>query len=445
MKKNMIIGILTVVLLGMVFLAYNKNEQNVAYRTQIENSHQYNFQSLIDAVKNINTTLSKATISSSKEMTTQLFSDVWRYADSGQSSLSRLPIKHTAFTKAQTFLNQLSDFAYTMAKMNLNGESMTKEQQQDLERLNNSSTYLLQQLQIVEEQMQEGEISFNDIQKDMGKELEETDLVTKGFETIDKEMVAYPKLIYDGPFSDHIEDLEPKGIQGEEISEKEGQNKVKEFVGEKNIESIKSNGSSEGVIKTFVYDVDIKDQEENAYVEITKIGGHVLKVMKNRVPEEQKIEMTEAQKKADEFLKEKGYENLVNTYYEKYANVGVFNYAYVQNDIIIYPDLIKVQISLDNGEFLGIEAQGYHFSHCERKIEKPNISIEEAKKKVNGKLEITKERLAIIPTESKNEVLCYEFKGTYKDDWYIIYINASTGREQQILKIIEADESVLTL
>ena len=104
-----------------------------------------------------------------------------------------------------------------------------------------------------------------------------------------------------------------------------------------------------------------------------------------------------------------------------------------------------MQIALDNGEFIGIEAQGFHFSHHERKIEPPAITLDDARSKVSEKLEITKERLAIIPTESKNEVLCYEFKGTYKNEWYIVYINADTGREEQILKIIEADESVLTL
>lgn len=445
MKKNILIAVLAIALIATGIFTYFKNEETVTYKNKIENNYQYNFQTLLTSVKNIETTMSKTTVSSSNQLTTQLLSDVWRYADLGQASLSQLPLKHSAFTEAQNFLNQLSDFAYAMAKMNINGQSMSKEQQQDLERLTNSSTYLLQQLQVVQEQMQQGEITFNNVQDDMNKELDDTDLVTKGFDTIDKEMVDYPKLIYDGPFSDHIEDLKPRGVKGQEISEKDGEKKVKDFIGQKNIEGIKSNGSNEGVIKTYVYNVDIKNQEEDAYVEITKNGGHVLKVMKNRVPEEEKISMEEAGKKADEFLKEKGYKDLEKTYYEKYANVGVFNYAYIQNDVLIYPDLIKVQIALDNGEFLGIEAQGFHFSHSERNIEKPKLSIDQAREKVSGKLEITKERLAIIPTDSKEEVLCYEFKGTYKDEWYIIYINANTGQEQEILKIIEADESVLTL
>ncbi len=112
---------------------------------------------------------------------------------------------------------------------------------------------------------------------------------------------------------------------------------------------------------------------------------------------------------------------------------------------MVYPDLIKIQISLDNGEMLGLEAQGFHMAHHERNLEEPKISKEEAKGAISQKLEITNERMAIIPTEFKTEILCYEFKGTYKNEWFIVYINADTGKEQEILNIIEADESVLTL
>jgi len=74
------------------------------------------------------------------------------------------------------------------------------------------------------------------------------------------------------------------------------------------------------------------------------------------------------------------------------------------------------------------------------------VSMQQAQKNVSSSLEITSKKLAIIPLDGGSEVLCYEFKGKTKDDeWYIVYINADTGKQQEILKIIEANESVLTL
>ena len=64
---------------------------------------------------------------------------------------------------------------------------------------------------------------------------------------------------------------------------------------------------------------------------------------------------------------------------------------------------------------------------------------------VSNRLKIFKERLAIIPTETKEEELCYEFKGDFQGDTFIVYINAKTGKEQQILKVIETNTGDLTM
>src|SRR5699024_6202634 len=96
--------------------------------------------------------------------------------------------------------------------------------------------------------------------------------------------------------------------------------------------------------------------------------------------------------------------NMKATYYLKQGGVATINYAYIQDDVTIYPDLIKVKVALDNGEVLGIETTGYLNNHTERTIEQPAISIEEAKATLNKNLEITSQGLAIIPTEWKTEI-----------------------------------------
>ncbi|MPW24751.1 germination protein YpeB [Alkalibaculum sp. M08DMB] len=447
MSKNVIIGVLVVALAVAGFIGFQQNEDKTVYRTQLENTYQYNFQALLTTVKNIETNMSKAMISSSDSMSIELLSDVWRQSDLAQNYLSRLPLGHRVLKDTETFLNKLSNFSYAMAKINMNGKKLNDDQQADLERLKNSSTYLLQQLNTMNEQIQQGEVKFSSDDINQAREqLDEAsdNLVTKGFTAVDKEMVDYPKLIYDGPFSDHIEDIKPKGLKGDKVTKEDGEEKVKEFMGDE-IESIESSEKSEGVITTFMYNLNLKDKEENGYIEISENGGNVLKFMKNRLPDEQKISMEEAQKKADDYLKEIGYVDMVNTYHEKYSNTGVFNYAYSQDDVVVYADLIKIQIALDDGEVLGLEAQGFHMAHHNRKIEEAEITLEDAKENLSTRLEVTSERLALIPTEFETEVLCYEFKGTYKNEMYIIYVNAKTGKEQQILKIIEGDESVLTL
>ena len=133
------------------------------------------------------------------------------------------------------------------------------------------------------------------------------------------------------------------------------------------------------------------------------------------------------------------------TYYLKQDGIVTINYAYTQNNVVIYSDLIKVKVALDNGEVLGIETTGYLNNHTQRDTSKVKISKEEAKKTLNKDLQINSEGLAIIPTEYKTEILCYEFKGKVDDKEFLVYVNAENGREEDILIITNTPNGTLTM
>ena len=160
---------------------------------------------------------------------------------------------------------------------------------------------------------------------------------------------------------------------------------------------------------------------------------------------EEKISINDAKKSGIKFLNKLGMENLKDTYYLKIGNMAIINYAAIQDDIIIYPDLVKVKVALDTGDILSVEAQGYTFNHRVREDITPSISIEEAKLKINKDINIMSEQLSIIPTDSKNEVLVYEFKGKIEDREFLVYVNAKTGLEEKILIILDTPGGILTI
>ena len=133
------------------------------------------------------------------------------------------------------------------------------------------------------------------------------------------------------------------------------------------------------------------------------------------------------------------------TYFLKQDGIVTINYAYTQNDVVVYSDLIKVKVALDNGEVLGIETTGYLNNHSDRDVSKIKISKEEAKKTLNKGLNVMSEGLAIIPTEYKTEILCYEFKGKVEDREFLVYINAENGREEDVLIITNTPNGTLTM
>ena len=85
-------------------------------------------------------------------------------------------------------------------------------------------------------------------------------------------------------------------------------------------------------------------------------------------------------------------------------------------------------------------------NHHERNIPKPRLTAAEARERVNDRLQLQGEpRLAIIPLETLQEVLCWEFRGTVDDNLFIVYINAVDGDEERILQVLDTPEGTLTL
>lgn len=93
---------------------------------------------------------------------------------------------------------------------------------------------------------------------------------------------------------------------------------------------------------------------------------------------------------------------------------------------------------------MGIETTGYLNNHEKRDIPKSIITADEAKRDLNKNLDIKSEGLAIIPTEWKSEILCWEFKGKIDDTDFLVYINAETGKEEDILVIVNTPNGTLT-
>ena len=54
-------------------------------------------------------------------------------------------------------------------------------------------------------------------------------------------------------------------------------------------------------------------------------------------------------------------------------------------------------------------------------------------------------RLAFIPTDAGGEVYCYEFRCRgQQEDELLVYIDASSGNEANILQLLRTDGGVLT-
>lgn len=447
LKKGHMLSIICTLLIIIAILGFILYKKQREYRQASENSYNLAFYELVGYVQNVEAYLAKSIISSTPEKSADTLTNLWREANLAQSYLSRLPIESQELENTAKFLNQVSDYSYSLSRKNINDEQLSDDDFKNLKDLHGYSIELENTLNQLSADLNEGRLSWGELtKKGTIAFAQQVDNISKeSFSNLEENFHEYTGLIYDGAFSEHLTGVEKKGLTGDDISEEQAKEKIENFIGKESIKETDSLGYSENAtIPVYDFSVNTND-EKNINISISKKGGHVVAMNVNRDINAEVITEEDANERGKEFLDLKGFKNMKETYYLKQEGIVTINYAYVQDDVVVYPDLIKVKIALDNGDIMGIETTGYLNNHEQRNISNIKINKEKAKERLNKNLEIKSEGLAIIPTNWKTEILCYEFKGKIDNREFLVYINAENGKEEDILIITNTPNGTLTM
>ena len=448
---TLVVTLVTVILL-LGFYTYKRERD---FRQMAENDYNMAFFELVNYVENVETYLAKSLISSTPEHGAETLTHIWREANLAQSYLARLPIGSQELANTSKFLNQVSDYSYSLSRKNIYNAKLTQEDFDNLNQLHSYSVELENTLNQLSADMNDGRIKWGELTQ-KGSSVFATQVSNishDSFSNLEENFNEYAGLIYDGAFSEHMTSVEKKGLTGENITEEQAKQIATEFVGQDKIKEIKSMGLSENTdIPSYDFVILLKDERNKnntVSVAVAQKGGHIVSMNYDREIEAQTISNERANEIGINFLNEKGFTNMKETYFLNQGGALTINYAYNQQtqngEVLMYPDLIKLKIALDNGEILGIETTGYLNSHFERNLPNVKISKEEAKQNLNKNLNIQSEGLAVIPTEFKTEIFCWEFKGKVEETEFLVYINAQTGKEEDILVIKNTPNGTLTM
>jgi germination protein YpeB len=255
----------------------------------------------------------------------------------------------------------------------------------------------------------------------------------------------YPVLIYDGPFAESVDKLQPKGLRGKDVSSDEAMQTALKIAGDA---QLTYSGESQSTIAAYNFSGSYPDGRF-VEVSVTKKGGDILWFMSaatggaEGVPDKNTADGYK--KSAAEFLKKNGFGDMQSAYAQFYSGICLINFAAVQNGVILYSDLVKVWVDRETSKIVGLDARNYRFSHTWRDLPQLKISKQEATDLLSENLEVKDVQLALIPITPQTEKLCWEFKGTFSGESYIVYINALTGDEEQIYRIIDSESGQLVI
>lgn len=440
------------VFLFMLFAAmtmFGMEMLNLFKRQKQEVQDEYNkaMYQIVSYVNNVEVELEKLQLTTTSQLKISTLADIWRQSNLAKTNLEALPVSQDSMQNASKYLTQLSDFSYHLMRQLILGKEMEQKEYDNIKGLTGKAIEFSKVLSEIYYDLNNGKIKWDELSKIGNEKLQQVEISaeTANIDKINKTFQAYEGLIYDGAFSDHILAMEPKFLGKDIVEESTAREKIYSILAEKQIDKIIYRGETSGKIDLYEYEVKLKEKEEVRVIYLTKKDARLYLMIGDRKVNEDSISMEEAKKKGIEFLKKLGIENMTDTYYLKSENIATINYAAQQDGVTLYPDLIKVKIALDTGEILSMEAQGYIFNHMQREELIPQISIEEARGKINSNIQILSEKLAVIPTDSKEEILTYEFKGKIEEREFIVYVNAQTGNEEKILLILDTPGGILTM
>lgn len=490
MKKAFIIvtSILTCVIIALGIFLYSTSNSLTSTAMSLENLYQRSFYDLVENVNNMEVEVSKLMVSNDSTSQQKSLSKLKQQTSDAENSLSLLPINENVLEKTTKFMNQFN--GYCTSLISYKDGKIENSDYETLGKIYNSIATIKSELNSIMEKIMHGYRITDNLNKDVAK----SDF-SLNFSGLSNDTIEYPSMIYDGPFSDSTVNKKIKGLSNKDISENEAENLITKIFNEK-ITNINYLGKTEGKFETYDFGVSSEDGK-NYFIQITKRGGFLLTLTSNasnnngvvenkpdEIVEEINLPESNLEKESDNvnnenkaenavlnqketvkeesinninsvvekaiieaeaFAKKLGLSDMKSVWVASSEGVAYINLAPVIDEIIMYPDLIKVKVELNENKVIGWEASSYAFNHAERDDLIPQLTEEEALKMVSKNLQVETQKLCVIPLDYVGETLAYEFAGKYNEFNYYLYIDAYTGNQVRVLRVVQTSEGELVL
>lgn len=431
---------LAAIIVLSVYLGMYTNDRS-EYKGRLDNMYSMAYYDLVESMVSIENDLTKFGVIGSARLREQTLEDVALAAKTASSAILIFSNESNSTRQLEKFINQVGDYSSYLVRKLDNNEEIAQKEIENVAQMAQMARDVSRKLSALGEQMTD---KFNFVDSLGG----ENDIFGDMFNDLNGEQgVKFPTLIYDGPFSDGINDREPLGIHGSDITEQEAVTLAASvYLKEYEVAEITVIGENNYRIPSYVLKAVLKSGEDrNATLQIAKTGGMLIDMDLFREIGEPELTLDESKKVAEQYCDSIGMKNMKAVWVSNNESVVYVNLCYTDKEIVFYPDMVKVKVSLDTGEIMGYEALNYAFNHMDRQLSKPKISEEDIMLSVPKEMKGITCRLALIPITTLTERLTYEISGTIGDERYFIYFDANTGDEVKCMRVIDSSQGELLM
>jgi len=395
-----------------------------ALTMQLSMQRQRDMTDVVSAMADIEINLEKLLLASGAKQSADLLGKTALLAQHVETGLARLPLKAETSLGAMKFAGQMGDYAMTLAAQISGGRMISAEDERQIESLLTACQGLNAHLSSAGDRLYAEPMPDADMYGDSNGGWQESAFAGN-------QAMEYPSLIYDGPFSDGRINRKSEGLTGERITRRQAKEAAARYAGVLP-DHVHEAADSGGMFEAFGFVADAPDGRIS--VQVTGQGGHLLWMM----PEEAEFEKIRSREEclysAAKWLKETGFSDMEQCFVQVYDGLVVANFAAREHDVLVYPQQVKVQVSMASGNVVGAECSQYWMNQKQRREPQAKLTAAQAQHMLSPRLEVEESRLCIIPDQDE-ERLCWEFKGTFGTETYYVYIDANTGEAADILRI----------
>lgn len=421
-----------------MYQIYHSKETSQNYAYQTEAMYQRNFGALSDSIEMMHDQLAQLLITTSQERLLSGLSCLWREVYAAISSLAALPIAMQQLEQTDLLLHDIAEYSYYLMRKNvLQQNPLSEDDWAQLKTFYQRFHVVYLELESLESTILSENLHLSTVSLD-----DEKNPIHTTFQSIEQQITAFPEIT----FTEGIRKIapEPHPIQETQITEAQAIANANQFVSilqqtkQKNKNISQQSFSGEIVFRTNntkipVYGIAYSD---NQYIEVSQSGGYILQYYHTRELHAPTYTIDQAKAQAEALLKKIALPSMVCVECNEDSNIASFVFVPKQEDVYLYPDMIKLQLALDNGELLSFDQTSYQTQHHQRTLSSPKLSEESILKNQNPNFQLTTIHLALIPDlYSNKELLAYELRGNIFGESFSIFIDAQTGQELRIIHL----------
>ena len=405
-------------------------QQTAAY--QAESQYQRSFWELSSSITSINGQLAQLLVTSSQEQLLLGLSNLWREVYRAVNHLGGLPVAMHELESTDLLLSDVAEYSYYLLRQNvLKQKPLSQGDWTQLEEFYRRSRIVQEELQHLEKQI----LSENLLLSTLSLEDEENAVATT-FRSIETQVDAFPAL----KFEEGVRKMEPEPhpLSGESVTETQAIQRADLFLDQLEIAHTKGilEFTSQGnTIPIYGIRYQLPTADTTLFVEVSQIGGQVLQFYQTRTDSVTRYSVEQAITQAQSILQALGFSTMVCIEQNLDSQLADLTFVPLQENVYLYPDMINLQISLEDLSLCSYDQTSYATHHYQRALSAPRLSPAQLLQGMNPNFSVNATRLALIPEEYRsNELLTYEIQGTILGESFSIFIDAQTGQEVRIVR-----------